>query len=59
MLIASNVFMTFAWYGHFKHLNGKPWWIAALISWGNALYEYLIQVPDNRIGFEQLSLGQL
>jgi uncharacterized protein (DUF486 family) len=51
--------MTFAWYGHFKHLNGKPWWIAALISWGNALYEYLIQVPDNRIGFEQLSLGQL
>lgn len=59
MLTASNVFMTFAWYGHLKHLNSKPWWIAALISWGIALFEYLIQVPANRIGFEQMNLGQL
>jgi uncharacterized protein (DUF486 family) len=59
MLTTSNVFMTFAWYGHLKHLNSKPWWIAALISWGIALFEYLLQVPANRIGFEQLSLAQL
>ncbi len=59
MLAASNVFMTFAWYGHLKNLNSKPWWIAALVSWGIALFEYLIQVPANRIGFEQMSLGQL
>jgi uncharacterized protein (DUF486 family) len=59
MLAASNVFMTFAWYGHLKNLNSKPWWIAALVSWGIALFEYLIQVPANRIGFEHMNLAQL
>ena len=59
LLLASNVFMTFAWYGHLKNLNSKPWWIAALVSWGIALFEYLIQVPANRIGFEQMNLAQL
>jgi uncharacterized protein (DUF486 family) len=51
LLTASNVFMTFAWYGHLKELGGKPWYVAALISWGIALFEYLLQVPANRIGF--------
>ena len=59
LLIASNVFMTFAWYGHLKTLNSKPWIIAALLSWGIALFEYLLQVPANRIGFTTLSIGQL
>jgi len=59
MLTASNLFMTFAWYGHLKHLADKPWWIAALIAWGIALFEYLLQVPANRIGFTMLSLAQL
>lgn len=59
LLTASNVFMTFAWYGHLKHLNAAPWWIAALISWGIALFEYLLQVPANRIGHTALSLPQL
>lgn len=59
LLTASNVFMTFAWYGHLKHLNSSPWWIAALVSWGIALFEYLLQVPANRIGHTTLSLGQL
>ena len=59
MLTASNVFMTFAWYGHLKHLNSKPWWIAAFVSWGIALFEYLLQVPANRIGFSEMSLAQL
>jgi uncharacterized protein (DUF486 family) len=59
LLTASNVFMTFAWYGHLKHLNAKPWWMAALVSWGIALFEYLVQVPANRIGFATLSLAQL
>ena len=59
LLAASNLFMTFAWYGHLKHLNAKPWWIAALVSWGIALFEYLLQVPANRIGFANMSLGQL
>ena len=59
LLVASNVFMTFAWYAHLKHLSAKPWWIAALVSWGIALFEYLLQVPANRIGFAQLSLAQL
>jgi uncharacterized protein (DUF486 family) len=59
LLVASNVFMTFAWYAHLKHLSAKPWWIAALVSWGIALFEYLLQVPANRIGFTQLSLAQL
>lgn len=59
LLIASNVFMTFAWYGHLKHLEHRPWFIAALISWGIALFEYLLQVPANRIGHAALNLGQL
>jgi uncharacterized protein len=59
LLVASNIFMTFAWYAHLKHLATKPWWIAALVSWGIALFEYLLQVPANRIGFTQLSLAQL
>ncbi|MBM3340587.1 MAG: DMT family protein [Betaproteobacteria bacterium] len=59
MLTASNVFMTFAWYGHLKHLNSKPWWIAALVSWGIALFEYLLQVPANRIGYTAMNLAQL
>jgi uncharacterized protein (DUF486 family) len=60
LLIASNVFMTFAWYGHLKDLASKPWYIAAFISWGIALFEYLLQVPANRIGFAGgISLAQL
>ena len=59
LLICSNVFMTFAWYAHLRNLSGKPWIIAALISWGIALFEYLLQVPANRIGHTQLNLGQL
>ncbi|MBL8303367.1 MAG: DMT family protein [Ideonella sp.] len=51
LLVASNVFMTMAWYGHLKSLNDKPWYIAALVSWGIALFEYLLQVPANRIGY--------
>jgi len=59
LLVASNVFMTFAWYAHLKNLNERPWWIAALVSWGIALFEYLLQVPANRIGHQALNLGQL
>lgn len=59
LLIASNVFMTFAWYAHLRNLAEKPWWIAALISWVIALAEYLLQVPANRIGYQQFSLAQL
>jgi len=59
MLILSNFFMTFAWYGHLKNLSGKPWIIAALASWGIAFFEYLLQVPANRIGHQVLNLGQL
>ena len=59
LLTASNIFMTFAWYAHLKHLNDRKWWIAALVSWGIALFEYLLQVPANRIGYTVLSLGQL
>ena len=59
LLIASNLFMTFAWYGHLKNLAQSPWYISALISWGIALFEYLLQVPANRIGYTELSLGQL
>lgn len=59
LLTASNVFMTFAWYGHLKSLNGKPWVVAALVSWGIALFEYLLQVPANRIGHQAMSVGQL
>src|SRR3954467_6048174 len=61
LLAASNVFMTMAWYGHLKNLATAPWYLAALVSWGIALAEYLLQVPANRIGFQQagLSVGQL
>ena len=59
LLVLSNVFMTFAWYAHLKNLSGKPWIVAALASWGIALFEYLLQVPANRIGHTQLALGQL
>lgn len=59
LLGCANVFMSFAWYSHLKHLNEKPWWIAALVSWGIALLEYCLQVPANRIGSEQFSLAQL
>ena len=59
LLICSNVFMTFAWYAHLRHLSQKPWIVAALVSWGIALFEYLLQVPANRIGHTQLELGQL
>jgi uncharacterized protein (DUF486 family) len=59
LLILSNVFMTFAWYAHLKELSTKPWFVAALISWGVALFEYLLQVPANRIGHTQLSVPQL
>jgi uncharacterized protein (DUF486 family) len=61
LLIGSNVFMTIAWYGHLRGLAGSPWYLAALVSWGIALAEYLLQVPANRIGFQQagFSVGQL
>ncbi|HKS05149.1 MAG TPA: DMT family protein [Gemmatimonadaceae bacterium] len=59
LLTLSNVFMTFAWYAHLRHLNTKPWIVAALFSWGIALFEYLLQVPANRIGYQQLDLAQL
>jgi uncharacterized protein len=60
LLVLSNVFMTFAWYAHLKDLASKPWWIAALVSWGIALFEYLLQVPANRIGYTGgYSLAQL
>ncbi|HYF41932.1 MAG TPA: DMT family protein [Ramlibacter sp.] len=61
LLVASNVFMTFAWYGHLKNLATSPWYVAALVSWGIALAEYLLQVPANRIGFQQagFSVAQL
>jgi uncharacterized protein (DUF486 family) len=61
LLIGSNLFMTLAWYGHLKSLATSPWYFAALVSWGIALAEYLLQVPANRIGFQQagLSVGQL
>lgn len=59
LLSASNVFMTFAWYAHLKNLADRAWWIAALLSWGLALFEYLLQVPANRIGHGEMSLAQL
>lgn len=59
LLFASNVFMTFAWYGHLKSLASSPWYTAALVSWGIALFEYLLQVPANRIGYTQFNVGQL
>jgi len=59
MLAVSNLFMTFAWYGHLKNLATSPWYVAALVSWGIALFEYLLQVPANRIGYTAMDLGQL
>ena len=59
LLCLSNVFMTFAWYAHLKELNDKPWVVAALASWGIAFFEYMLQVPANRIGYSLLSVGQL
>jgi len=59
LLVLSNIFMTFAWYAHLRELSGKPWFIAALLSWGVALFEYMFQVPANRIGYTALSLPQL
>jgi len=59
LLCVSNVFMTFAWYAHLKNLGGRPWFIAALASWGVALFEYLFQVPANRIGYTVMTLPQL
>lgn len=59
LLIASNVFMTFAWYGHLKNMSSRAWYVAALVSWGIALFEYLLQVPANRIGATELTLPQL
>ena len=59
LLTCSNLFMTVAWYGHLRMLDDRPWWIAALVSWGIALFEYLLQVPGNRIGYTVMSLAQL
>ena len=59
LLVASNVFMTFAWYAHLRDMASRPWWMAALASWGIALFEYLLQVPANRIGYGHFSLPQL
>jgi uncharacterized protein (DUF486 family) len=59
LLSLSNVFMTFAWYGHLKNMNQRAWYVAAILSWGIALFEYLLQVPANRIGYTELTLPQL
>jgi uncharacterized protein len=59
LLTLSNVFMTFAWYAHLKNMSTRPWWIAAMASWSIALFEYLLQVPANRIGYTALTLPQL
>ena len=59
LLTCSNVFMTFAWYAHLRNLSARPWYVAAIASWGIALFEYLLQVPANRIGAQQLTLAQL
>jgi len=59
LLSLSNVFMTFAWYAHLKELKGRPWIVAALVSWGIAFFEYMLQVPGNRIGYTVLTVGQL
>ena len=59
LLTLSNLFMTFAWYGHLRTLEDRPWWLAAIVSWGIAFFEYMLQVPANRIGFTTLSLAQL
>lgn len=59
LLVLSNVFMTFAWYAHLRNLGSRPWFVAAIVSWGIALFEYLLQVPANRIGYTAFSLAQL
>jgi uncharacterized protein (DUF486 family) len=59
LLVLSNIFMTFAWYAHLRNLAHRPWYLAALVSWGIALFEYLLQVPANRIGYSAMSLSQL
>ena len=59
LLVGSNVFMTFAWYAHLRNPSPRPWYVAAIVSWGIALFEYLLQVPANRVGYTQLSLAQL
>ena len=59
LLILSNLFMTLAWYGHLKNLSGSPWYLAALVSWGIAFFEYMLQVPANRIGYTAMTLPQL
>jgi len=59
LLTASNLFMTFAWYGHLKHLQASPLWVAVLVSWGIALFEYALMVPANRIGYRAMSIAQL
>lgn len=59
LLILSNIFMTFAWYAHLKNLSGSPWYVAALVSWGIAFFEYMLQVPANRIGYTAMTLPQL
>ena len=59
LLMLSNVFMTFAWYAHLRELSAKPWMVAVLVSWGIAFFEYMLQVPANRIGYHVMSLGQL
>jgi uncharacterized protein len=59
LLMGSNVFMTFAWYAHLRNLSARPWYVAAIASWGIAFFEYLLQVPANRIGYTQLTLAQL
>ena len=59
LLILSNIFMTFAWYAHLKNLSGSPWYVAALVSWGIAFFEYMLQVPANRIGYTTMTLPQL
>ena len=59
LLVCSNIFMTFAWYAHLRNLHDRPWWIAAFASWGIALFEYLLQVPANRIGYTVMNLAQL
>jgi uncharacterized protein len=59
LLVASNIFMTFAWYAHLKNLNDRKWYMAAFLSWGIALFEYLLQVPANRIGHTELTVSQL
>ncbi|CAM3186461.1 DMT family protein [Rhodothermus bifroesti] len=59
LLVLSNVFMTFAWYGHLRHLGDRPWYVAVVVSWSIALFEYMLQVPANRIGFTVFNLAQL